>query len=394
MMKKKKVCILGSTGSVGRQAIEVVREKGYELTGVCADRNIALLEDQIREFRPAFCAVRDEACAKELKIAVADTDTRVLSGEEGILELCRSCPADIAVNSILGSSGIRPTMALLGAGRDVAMSNKEPIVAAGEIILAEAKKNDCRILPVDSEHSAIFHCLSGSFNRRKYVSRLVLTASGGPFFGKKSDFLKTVTPAMAIAHPVWNMGKKISVDSATLLNKGLELIEAVRLFSVDADKVDITVHRQSIVHSMVTFQDGSTLAQMGHPDMRHCIQFALTYPERLPGLCRPLDFSEAMTLTFEPADEETFTLLKTARRAALLGGTYTTVLNAANESAVALFLREMISFPEIFHIVEEEVSRHRPSPVTDVEDILSLDGEIKHKVLERCVHGTGVSDSK
>ncbi len=380
---KKQVAILGSTGSVGKQAIEVVRERGYRLTGLCADRNIALLEEQIREFHPLFCAVRDEEKAKELKIAVADTDTKILSGEEGILTVCRECPADIFENSILGSNGILPTMELLRAGKDIAMANKEPIVAAGEIILKTAKENQAKILPVDSEHSAIFQCLCGTFNDRKYLSHLVLTASGGPFFGKKRGDLEQVTPEKALAHPVWNMGQKISIDSATLLNKGLELIEAVRLFDVPADQVEITVHRQSIVHSMATFVDGSTIAQMGHPDMRHCIQFALTYPHRTEGLCKPLDFTKAMTLTFEGADEETFTLLKTARKAALLGGTYTTVLNAANESCVRLFLDGKISFLDIFRIVEEEVELHSSLTNPVIEDILALDEEIKRKVLEK-----------
>lgn len=383
---KKQVCILGSTGSVGTQAIEVVRERGYRLTGLCADANIALLEDQIREFHPLFCAVRNEEKAKELKIAVSDTDTKILSGEEGILTLCRECPADIVENSILGSNGILPTMELLRVGKDIAMANKEPIVAAGEIILKTAEEKGVRILPVDSEHSAIFQCLSGSFNHRRYLSHLVLTASGGPFFGKTRAELEDVTPEKALAHPVWDMGQKISIDSATLLNKGLELIEAVRLFDVPAHQVEITVHRQSIVHSMATFVDGSTIAQMGHPDMRHCIQFALTFPERTEGLCKPLDFTKAMTLTFEGADEETFTLLKTARRAAMLGGTYTTVLNAANESCVRLFLDHRISFLDIFRIVEEEVSLHSPLKDPNILDILALDREIKSKVLEKFVN--------
>lgn len=380
---KKQVCILGSTGSVGTQAIEVVRERGYRLTGLCADGNISLLEDQIREFHPLFCAVRNEEKAKELKIAVADTDTKILSGEEGILTLCRECPADIVENSILGSNGILPTMEVLRRGIDIAMANKEPIVAAGEVIQKTAKENGARILPVDSEHSAIFQCLSGFFNDRKYLAHLVLTASGGPFYGKKREDLEKVTPEMALAHPVWNMGQKISVDSATLLNKGLELIEAVRLFDVPADQVEITVHRQSIVHSMATFVDGSTIAQLGHPDMRHCIQFALTYPERTEGLCKPLDFSKPMTLTFDAADEDTFTLLKTARKAALLGGTYTTVLNAANESCVRLFLDRHISFLDIFRIVEEEVELHKPLASPDIRDILDLDFEIKMKVMKK-----------
>ena len=386
-MTKKNVCILGSTGSVGRQAIEVVRALGFRLTGISADQNIALLEEQIREFHPLYCAVRNIDAARALKIAVADTDTKILSGEEGILELCRICPADIVENSILGSAGIRPTMALIESGKNIAMANKEPIVAAGELILQSAEANGVMILPVDSEHSAILQCLSGEFNAHKYILRLNLTASGGPFYRKDKDFLKTVTPAMALAHPVWHMGKKISVDSATLLNKGLELIEACRLFSVAPDMIDICVHPQSIVHSMVTFSDGATIAQMGHPDMRHCVQFALTYPQRVAGLCQPLDFSAGLTLTFDRADEETFTLLATARRAAKRGSTCTTVLNAANESAVLLFLQEKVSFLDMFEIVEREVECHTPLEDPSIDDILALDQEIRARVLEKYAHG-------
>lgn len=379
----KQVCILGSTGSVGRQAIEVVRDQGFRLTGICADSNITLLEAQIREFHPLFCAVKNKEKARELAIAVRDTNTKILSGEEGILTLCRECPADITENSILGSDGIRPTLACLDAGKHIAMANKEPIVAAGELILAKAKEKNLRILPVDSEHSAIFQCLSGSFNDRRYVSVLVLTASGGPFFGKDRAFLASVTPEMALRHPVWSMGQKISIDSATLLNKGLELIEAVRLFDVPSDRVEITVHRQSIVHSMVTFVDGSTIAQMGHPDMRHCVQFALTYPDRTEGLCQCLDFSSGLTLTFEKADEETFFLLKTAREAARLGGTFTTVLNAANEAAVGLFLAKKIGFLQLMEIVNDAVSSHREIHAANIDDILALDAEVKNRVIEK-----------
>ncbi len=380
---KKRVLVLGSTGSVGRQALEVIAERGFVLTGISADHNIKILEEQIRAFHPAFCAVRDENAAKLLKIAVGDTNTTVLAGESGILEMCANCPADIAENSILGSAGIMPTLYLIRRGVDIAMANKEPIVAAGEIILEEARKNNVHILPVDSEHSAVFQCLSGSFNDRRYVKELVLTASGGPFFGKDRSFLSGVTPEMAIAHPVWHMGKKISVDSATLMNKGLELIEAVRLFSVAPDNVKITVHRQSIVHSMVTFVDGSTMAQMGHPDMRHCVQFALTWPERTEGVCAPLDFTEALNLTFEPVDEETFSLIGVARDAVRRGGTYTTVLNAANEAAVSLFLDKKIGFLDIFDLVTDAVEKHNGEPAGSVEDILSIDFETKRHIFSR-----------
>ena len=379
----KKVLVLGSTGSVGRQALEVIREQGFELTGISANENVKLLEEQIRAFHPGYCAVRNEEKARLLKIAVRDTDTTVLSGEEGVLQLCEECPADIAENSILGSAGILPTLTLIRRGVNIAMANKEPIVAAGEIILREAKAHKVRILPVDSEHSAIFQCLSGSFNDLPYIKELVLTASGGPFFGKVREELSSVTPEMAVAHPVWHMGKKISVDSATLMNKGLELIEAVRLFGVEADRVRITVHRQSVVHSMVTFRDGSTLTQMGHPDMRHCVQFALTWPERRVGLCEPLDFSRALTLTFEPVDEKTFSLISVARDAVKRGGTATAVLNAANEAAVSLFLDHKIRFTDIFDLVSEAVAAHSPVKASAVEEILALDLETKRHILSR-----------
>ena len=380
---KKTVTVLGSTGSVGRQALEVARDLGYRVFGLSCDRNIKLLEDQIRAFSPAFASVRDEKKARELAVAVADTETKILSGDQGVSELASMPENDLVENSILGFAGILPTLCAIEAGNDLAVANKEPIVAAGEILLKRAREKGVRFLPVDSEHSAVFQCLSGSFNSGKFVDELVLTASGGPFFGKDSAFLATVTPAMAVAHPTWNMGKKISVDSASLLNKGLEIIEASRLFDIPADRIRVTVHRQSIVHSMVTFRDGSTLAQMGHPDMRHCVQFAFTYPERVKGLCRKLDFSESYQLTFEPADEKTFPLLAVSRRAALKGGTFTTVLNAANEAAVKLFLEEKISFPELFSIVEEAVETHSPLKDAGIDEIISLDFETKEKILAR-----------
>ncbi len=379
----KNVVILGSTGSVGRQALEVCLDKGYRVLAISADRNIALLEEQIRKVHPLFCAVRNESAAKELAVAVADTSTRVLSGEEGICEIAALPEADLVENSILGSAGIRPTLAAIEAGNDLAVANKEPIVAAGEILLSAARKKGVKFLPVDSEHSAVFQCLSGSFNDRRFIGELVLTASGGPFFGKDTAFLRTVTPEMAVAHPTWHMGKKISVDSATLMNKGLEIIEAVRLFGVPADRVKVTVHRQSIVHSMVTFCDGATLAQMGHPDMRHCLEFAFTYPERAPGLCRQLDFSQVYQLTFEPADEKTFPLLPLARYAVGKGGTFTTVLNAANEAAVALFLERKIGFTDIFSLVEKETLSHDGRAAESVDGILALDAETKQKIFEK-----------
>ena len=363
----KKIALLGSTGSIGTQTLEVAREKGYKITALAARRSIDLLEAQIREFRPEYCAVADEKAAADLKIRVADTDTKILSGDEGIIETAAISNADILLNSLLGKSGLRPTLAAIESGKDIAMANKEPLVASGEIILGKVKEKGVRFLPVDSEHSAIFQCLDSEHNSSRFISRLIITASGGPFFSKTREELKDITPAEAIAHPTWSMGAKISVDSATLMNKGLELIEAARLFNMSADRIDVTVHRQSIVHSMVEFCDGSTLAQLGHPDMKHCIQFALTYPERSESLCKKMDYTQSFTLTFAPPDEKTFTLLPLARRAITLGGTAPAVLNGAGERAVELFLSGKIGFLDIFDTVESAVNS------IPVEKALSLE---------------------
>jgi 1-deoxy-D-xylulose-5-phosphate reductoisomerase len=352
----KKIALLGSTGSIGTQTLEVAREKNYRVTALAARRSVDLLETQIREFKPDICAVADPDSARDLKVRVADTDTKIISGDEGIIEAAAESDADILLNSLLGKSGIRPTLAAIESGKDIAMANKEPLVASGEIILAKAREKGVRFLPVDSEHSAIFQCIDSEHNSRRFINRLIITASGGPFFKKTRDQLKNITPEQAIAHPTWSMGAKISVDSATLMNKGLELIEAARLFEVEADKIDVTVHRQSIVHSMVEFCDGSTLAQLGHPDMKHCIQFALTYPERSVSLCRKMDYTQSFTLTFDPPDEKTFTLLPLARRAITLGGTAPAVLNGAGERAVELFLDRKIGFLDIFDLVEGAVN--------------------------------------
>ncbi len=348
----KKIALVGSTGSIGTQTLEVAKEKGFEITALAAKKNIVLLERQLREFSPKFCAVYDENAAKELKIKVADTSVKILSGEEGVTEAAALSGADILLNAMLGKSGLSPTLAAIDEGIDIAMANKEPLVAFGEIILEKVKKSGVRFLPVDSEHSAIFQCLDNEHNSKKFAKRLIITASGGPFFGKSRHELENITPAQAVAHPTWNMGAKISVDSATLMNKGLELIEAVRLFGIPADKIDITVHRQSIVHSMVEFCDGAILAQMGVPNMKHCIQFALTYPVRTESLCKRLDFTKQFSLTFDPPDEKTFTLLPLARRAINLGGTAPAIFNGAGEKAVELFLNNKIGFLDIFDIVE------------------------------------------
>ncbi len=378
----ERIALLGSTGSIGTQTLEVAREKGFKVTALAARQNIALLENQIREFSPEFCAVQDERLAKELKIKVADTSTKILAGERGIEEVAAISSADILLNAMLGKSGIRPTLSAIESGKHIAMANKEPLVASGEIILEKAREKGVMFLPVDSEHSAIFQCLDSEHNSKKFIRRLIITASGGPFFGKTREELENVTVEQAVAHPTWNMGAKISIDSATLMNKGLELIEAVRLFGVSADKIDITVHRQSIVHSMVEFCDNSTLAQMGYPNMKHCIQFALTYPERSESLCEPLDFTKPMTLTFDKPDEKTFKLLPLARRAITEGGTSPAVLNGAGECAVELFLERKIKFLDIFDLVEEALENIPCQKNLTLDIIESADRQAREKVLD------------
>ncbi|MBQ9940520.1 MAG: 1-deoxy-D-xylulose-5-phosphate reductoisomerase [Clostridia bacterium] len=377
----KKIAVLGSTGSIGKQTLEVARECGFGVSAVCANSNIQLLEQQIREFNPQYCAVGNEKCASDLKVRVADKDVKILSGFEGICEVAFESNADMLLNSLMGKCGIMPTLYAIDSGKNIAMANKEPIVCAGEIILSKAKEKGVEFLPVDSEHSAIFQCLSGTFNSYDKIKRLIITASGGPFFGKTRDELEKVTREQALKHPTWSMGAKITVDSATLMNKGLELIEAVRLFGVCQENIEITVHRQSIVHSMVEFCDGSVLAQMGNPNMKHCIQFALTYPTRTESLCTPLDFKSGLNLTFSPPDEDTFSLIKTARHAVSAGGTAPTVLNGANECAVGLFLEDKIRFVEIFDYVIKAYESIKPVMNPTVEEIEQADRQAREEVL-------------
>jgi len=382
---KKTITLLGSTGSIGKQTVEAAENLGYRISGICAGRNITELEAQIRRLSPVYCAVYDPKAYGDLKIRVADTPVKVLCGLDGVLEMCGEDKSDILLNSLLGSVGILPTLRAIESGKDIAMANKEPIVAAGDFILSEAKKRGVRIIPVDSEHSAIFQCISGGFNAGKYVKKLILTASGGPFYGKNADELKNVTWRDAVKHPTWSMGKKISVDSATLMNKGLELIEAVRLFGVDQKNVDITVHRQSVIHSMVEFCDGSVLAQMGIPDMRRCIHFALTYPERVSdnGLCEPLDFSKSLQLTFSPVDEETFSLVALARKAVSGASGACAVINAANEAAVSLFLDEKIGFTDIFSLVHAAYGEYGSADACSLDDVFALEEASKRFVFSR-----------
>ena len=367
----KKVCILGSTGSIGTQSLEVIENSdAYEVTALAAGKNITLLEEQIRKFRPKMAAVYDEASASVLKAAVRDTNTKVLSGMEGVRECAGYSGAEITVTAMVGSIGIYPTLDAINAGSHIALANKETMVCAGNIVKDAAKKKNVKILPVDSEHSAIFQCIG---NRTNDVNRIFLTASGGPFFGKTREELRKVTKAEALKHPNWSMGAKITIDSASLMNKGLEVIEAVQLFDVRPENIEVVVHKQSIVHSMVEFKDNSVLGQMGWPDMRIPIGYALAYPDTLPTPTKPLDFSSLLTLTFEKPDFETFGCLRLGFEAAKTGGTLTTVFSSAGEAAVDLFLRDKCTFLEIESFVERTMRAHKTVINPDLPCIIETD---------------------
>lgn len=370
----KKIAILGSTGSIGTQTLEVARNNGdLEITALAAGSNIDLLERQIREFRPPLAAVWTEEKAKELRIRTADLDVKIVSGMEGLLEVAAQPESEILVTAIVGMIGIRPTIAAMKAGKDIALANKETLVTAGHIIMPLAKEKGVRILPVDSEHSAIFQCLNGE--NRVQLKKILLTASGGPFRGKKKEELKNVQVEDALKHPNWHMGRKITIDSATLVNKGLEMMEARWLFGVEADNIQIVVQPKSIIHSMVEFVDGAVIAQLGTPDMKLPIQYALYYPERryLPG--DRLDFWTLGQITFEKPDMENFPGLRLAFDAAAAGGSLPTVYNAANERAVAMFLEKKIGFLEIPEIIQSCMEAHRVIPDPTVEQILETEEE-------------------
>lgn len=368
----KTIAILGSTGSIGTQTLEVVRENGdIQVAALSAGSNIVLLEQQIREFGPQLAAVWDEKKAKELRIRVADLDVKVVSGMEGLLELAALPQVDILVTAIVGMIGIRPTMAAIEAGKDIALANKETLVTAGHLIMPLAKKHGVKILPVDSEHSAIFQAIRGS--ERKEIHKLLITASGGPFRGRKREELVNVQVEDALKHPNWAMGRKITIDSATLVNKGLEVMEAKWLFDVDLDHIQVVVQPKSIIHSMVEFVDGAVLAQLGTPDMKLPIQYALYYPERryLPG--ERLDFSVLSEIAFEKPDTKTFLGLPLAIQASRLGGSMPTVFNAANERAVAKFLNRKIGFLDIYRIIGEAMERHEVIANPVLEQILETE---------------------
>ena len=370
----KKIAILGSTGSIGTQTLDVVRANGdIEVLGISAGRNVKMLEEQAREFHPKLIAVWDENAAKDLAVRLQDMDVKIVSGMDGLLELARMPETDILVTAVVGMIGIRPTMEGIKAGKDIALANKETLVTAGHLIIPMAKEYGVQILPVDSEHSAIFQALHGE--KREQVEKLLITASGGPFRGRKRDELKNVTLADTLKHPNWVMGQKITVDSATLVNKGLEVMEAKWLFDVDLDHIQVVVQPKSIIHSMVEFKDGAVMAQLGTPDMRLPIQYALYYPERRYLEGERLDFHKLKEITFEDPDMETFLGLPMAMDAARAGGSMPTVFNAANELAVKKFLQEKIGFLDIYEIIGQSMDRHQVIANPYLDEILAVEAE-------------------
>ena len=373
----KRLVILGSTGSIGTQTLEVVREypEYFEVTALAAGRSVAAMEEQIREFHPAYAVMWTEEAAAELKTRVADLPVKVLSGMDGLLEISTLPEYDVLVTAIVGMIGIRPTIAAIKAHKTIALANKETLVTAGHIIMPMAAECGVSILPVDSEHSAIFQSLNGEPKNR--IDKIWLTCSGGPFRGKKREELLDIKPEDALKHPNWAMGRKITIDSATMVNKGLEVMEAKWLFNVDYDQVKVVVHPQSIVHSMVEYQDGAVIAELGAPDMKLPIQYALFYPDRMPLRVprKRADFYTLKSLTFEEPDMETFTGLPLALRAGRTGGSLPTVYNAANERAVALFLEGRIGFLEIVELIEKAMDHHTVVENPDVDQILAAEKE-------------------
>ena len=377
-METKTLTILGSTGSIGTQALEVAQLRGFGIFALTADKSVETMETQIRAFKPRFAAMRSEQAAKDLRVRVQDTQTKVLSGEEGVCYIA-SQKVDFLLNSIVGMAGLRPTLCAIDAGSTIALANKETLVAGGQLVMRRAKENGVQILPVDSEHSAIFQSLQGSADHGE-IRRILLTASGGPFFGRTRESLRDVTVEDALRHPNWSMGAKITVDSATMMNKGLELIEAVWLFDVSPDQIDILVHRQSVVHSAVEFCDNSVIAQLGVPDMRIPIQSARTYPQRCPSPVRQLRLEEYGSLTFEKPDYDTFACINLCRSAILEGGLRPAAVNSANEEANAMFRRGEIGFLDIAECVERASKQAKTQADYTLEDILETDAQMRQAV--------------
>ena len=374
---QKTIAVLGATGSVGTQALDVARSRGYRVDFLSANRDSRAMELFCREFKPCAVAMASEEGGRDLKVRLKDTNIRVLFGNEGIDEGTRSSSAETVVNSILGGAGLLPTLAVIDSGKRLALANKESLVIAGDIVMSLAKERGTEIIPVDSEHSAIFQSLHSG--KPDEVKRLILTASGGPFYGYTKDMLKKVTLDDALAHPTWKMGRKITVDSATLMNKGFEIIEASHLFGISSDRVLVTVHRESILHSAVEYIDNSIIAELSVPDMRMCVQYAVDYPDRLPSASRELDLFEVGKLSFMKPDHDTFPFLSLAVRMAGEGGACPAVMNASDEVAVEAFLGGKISFVEIMDTVLDvsERLRDRAKSARTVEEILAFDKEAR-----------------
>lgn len=368
----KNLCILGSTGSIGTQALDVVRKLGIKISALTAATDVDTIEAQVREFRPELAVMYDENAAKDLKSRIADTPTKVESGMDGLMEAAVIGNADTVLNSVVGMVGLQPTLAAINAGKNIALANKETLVTGGKLVMDAVKKNKVNMYPVDSEHSAIFQCLQG-MNEKKELKKIILTASGGPFFGKTSEELENVTVEQALNHPNWSMGRKITIDSATMMNKGLEVIEAKWLFDVEVDNIEVVVHRESIIHSMIEFADNSVIAQLGVADMRIPIQYAITYPCRLPSPVKELNLTETGSLTFAKPDLDTFVCLSQCIRAIKQGELAPVAANGANEATVELFLNKKIGFLQIGELVKGAVDSVSRSTVTSVSDILDAD---------------------
>ena len=373
----KSLVILGSTGSIGTQTVEVAEHLELKINAISGYANDSLLEEQARRFNVETVWISERKYSS-LKTRLADTSSKVVTGEEELERIASETPCDVLVNSLVGISGLKPTLAALDGKKRVALANKETLVAAGKIVMAAARREGVKILPVDSEHCAIAQCLTAG--RHEEVSRLIITASGGPFFGRTRDELRDITPSMALSHPTWNMGAKITVDSATMMNKGFEVIEACRLFDIPPERIDTIVHRESVIHSMVEYNDRSVIAQMAVPDMRMCVRYALFYPERVECSAQRLDLASIGKLTFYKPDFENFPLLGAAYDALRRGGVIPCVLNAANEEAVSLFLAGKIRFTDIFSSVCEVTSAFKNIDSPDLDDIYSADGEARRAV--------------
>lgn len=376
----KKVAVLGSTGSIGRQSLDVIAACGMEAAALAANSSVKRMEEQARQFNPSIAALADEKAAADLRVRLADTSVRVLGGLEGVLEAATFSGADTVIAALVGMAGLRPTLASIREGKRVCLANKETLVCAGPLVLEEAQDYGARLYPVDSEHSAIFQCLESNRDRGE-VKRLILTCSGGPFYGRKREELVDITVEDALRHPNWSMGAKITVDSATLMNKGLEVIEAMHLYHMPVEKISVVIHRESIIHSLVEYCDNAMLAQLGAPDMRLPIQYALTYPGRVSGPSTPLDLWNCGPLTFGAPDLEAFPCLALALEAAKTGGTAGAILNGANEGAVAQFLAGKIGFLDIPAKVEKALSRIKAVQNPAMQDILDADRAAREAVM-------------